>query len=193
MLAAMAHLEAASVPAFARLARELAAHGAPRSLRYETRRAMRDEIRHARLVGSLAEESGGRVPPVRARPARGRSLEAIAIDNAVEGCVRETFGAVVVAMQAARAEIPGVRRAMDGIAQDEARHALLSWRLAAWLDRRLDIDARARVRSARSVAVDKLAREVAIDPPERDQRALGLPSAAATRAVLNALRASMWS
>jgi hypothetical protein len=46
-LAAMAHLEAASVPAFRRLGAELASLGAPASFVRAADRAARDEIRHA--------------------------------------------------------------------------------------------------------------------------------------------------
>jgi hypothetical protein len=189
----MAYLEAASVQAFIRLARELEAHGAPLALQRAAERAALDEVRHARVTKALAENEGGCVPAVRAARQRHRSLEAIAIDNAVEGCVRETFGAAVAAMQAARAGDAAVRTAMGPIARDEANHASLSWRLAAWLDTKLDVDARGRVENARSRAVDDLAREIAVEPAERDRHALGLPNASTRHAVLNALRASLWS
>lgn len=60
-LAEMAALEAASIPAFARLARELAAHGAPRSLRRSAERARLDEVRHAATMRSLARARGAAV------------------------------------------------------------------------------------------------------------------------------------
>jgi hypothetical protein len=46
----MAQLEAASIVAFDRLARELDAHGAPAELVAEARRAKTDEVRHARTL-----------------------------------------------------------------------------------------------------------------------------------------------
>src|SRR5262249_21662835 len=48
--ASVAHLEAASVHAFATLARELTHHGAPTRLVREAQRSMRDEVRHAELT-----------------------------------------------------------------------------------------------------------------------------------------------
>src|SRR6185295_13862649 len=88
---AMAQLEAASVDAFRILRRELSGHRLPRKLDRAMRRAARDEVRHARRIRALGRRFGGAyVPPaIERRPAR--SLEAIAIDNAVEGCVRETY------------------------------------------------------------------------------------------------------
>ncbi|HEY6460862.1 MAG TPA: ferritin-like domain-containing protein, partial [Polyangiaceae bacterium] len=122
-LARAAYLEAASVVAFDRLARELAAHGAPRSLQRAARRARGDEIRHARTVTRLAERSGAAVRRPRVAPPRKRSLEAVATENAVEGCVRETLGAALALAQARTAALPEVRRAMRSVARDEVRHA----------------------------------------------------------------------
>jgi hypothetical protein len=187
----MAWLEAASVPAFERLMRELEAHGAPASLRNAARRAARDEVRHARTITALAEEAGARVPQVRVAPFEERSLEAIATENAVEGCVRETFGAAVAAVQAKRASHRGLRAAMRRIARDEAQHAQLSWAVADWIDAKLDAGARKRVRRMRERAAVELLREVSVDPSAIARRDLGLPSAAEARAMVLSLRVSL--
>jgi len=129
----MAYLEAASVDAFEGMTRELVAHGAPARLRAGARRAARDEVRHARVTRNLAERAGGTVSPVRLQASRVRSLEEMAIENAVEGCVRETFSAAVAMIQAERATDMKVRHAMKRIARDETRHAELSWAVAQWL------------------------------------------------------------
>ena len=50
----------------------------------------------------------------------------IARENAEEGCVRETFGALLAAHQAAYACDPEVREVMTRIAGDELRHAALA-------------------------------------------------------------------
>src|SRR5258708_38720960 len=71
-LADAAWMEAASVRAFQRLARELAAHGAPLELVREARRAARDEARHARVMTTLARRHGERVPRVRLHERRVR-------------------------------------------------------------------------------------------------------------------------
>jgi hypothetical protein len=94
-----AALEAASVPAFLRLGRELRSHGAPRSLVARARAAARDEVRHARAVAELALVFGGQTPLWSAAPGTLRELEAVATENAIEGCVRETYGALVALHQ----------------------------------------------------------------------------------------------
>ncbi|MGH7297351.1 MAG: hypothetical protein ACRELB_20605 [Polyangiaceae bacterium] len=59
VFAGRAYLEEVSVHAFARLERELAAHGAPPSLRRQARRARRDEVRHTAMMARLARRFGG--------------------------------------------------------------------------------------------------------------------------------------
>ncbi len=192
-LAETAYLEAASVGAFERLARELLAHGAPRRLCDASRRAARDEIRHARVTKKLAERAGGTVPQGRVEPGSVRSLEEIAIENAVEGCVRETFGAAIGMMQAAQAGDLHVRRAMKPIARDEARHAQLAWAVAAWLEKKLDARGRARVRQAQARAVEALMRDADLEPNAALTQRLGIPNAGQARVALGKLQASLWS
>jgi hypothetical protein len=123
-----AWLEAASVPAFVRLARELEHHGAP-ALAARARAAARDEVRHARAV---ATAFGVRVPRVRVHPLPLRDLDAIAVDNAVEGCSGETLGAAVALHQSLHADPPW-RPLFAAIAADELRHAQLAWDIDRWL------------------------------------------------------------
>jgi hypothetical protein len=192
-LASVAYLEAASVHAFERLTRELARHNAPAPLREASRCAARDERRHARLMRDLAARHGVAVPQVRPGPRAVRDLEDIAVENALEGCVRETFGAAAAIIQARRAADPDVRRVMAGIARDEARHAKLAWGLASWLDTRLGAQARANVDARRKDGINALAREVAIDPLPVVKFRLGAPSAAEGRRLLGALDQMLWS
>ena len=179
--------------AFEKLAGELLAHRAPRRLVRAARRAAREEVRHARVMGSFAARAGARVPEVAVAPTPPRPIEAIAIENAVEGCVRETFGAVVAMRQAGRARSGDLRRAMRRIAREEAGHAELSWDLGRWLEGRLDAAGRARVRDAQDRAVASLAREAARAPDGRLVTELGLPTAAQARAAVDALRSSIWA
>ncbi|WP_394829166.1 ferritin-like domain-containing protein [Pendulispora albinea] len=152
--AEVAHLEAASVIAFRALERELTHHGAPRSLRRRAARAARDEMRHAAMTARIAKRYGATAPTTPVVASRKtRSLEAMAIENAVEGCVRETFGALVATYQAERAGDAVIAAAMRIIARDETRHAGLAWEVAAWLDEKLSPKARARVAHARAAAI----------------------------------------
>lgn len=192
-LAESARLEAASVHAFRILRDELTAHGAPVPLRRAAARAARDEVRHARRLTGLARRRGV-VPPRAAVAAVGvRRIEALAIENAVEGCVRETYGALVAAWQARAAGDPAVRAVMRGIARDEARHAALGWRVAAWAHDRLDRGARARVTAAKTMAVEELRRTVAQprDPTLVD--VIGIPSAVRAGALVAALNHALWA
>ena len=159
-LARMAQLEAASVEAFHALHDDLAMHGAPDSLLHLVRIAADDEVRHARLAREQAEHRGAIVPAVDIHVARGRSLEQLAVENAREGCIEETFGAVLARIQAERAVDRDLRDMLEGIARDELGHAFLSWRIAEWLDGRIADEARAHVREARAQKLAELRREI---------------------------------
>jgi hypothetical protein len=123
---------------------------------------------------------------------RTRSLEAMAIENAVEGCVRETFGAAVAVAQSVGASDRRVRAAMRAIAVDETRHAELSWQVARWLEGRLDAAARERVAGARRRAVGSLVRSAStsVHPSLVDE--LGLPSPHVAVAMAMDLDAALW-
>ena len=188
LFAEMARLEAASVPAFRSLARDLVRLRAPKRLVRAARRSARDEQRHARAMRAIAKRRGeGRLPVNIASNRRDRSLEEIAIENAVEGCVRETWGALLAHHQATRAPDVDLRAKMKRIARDETEHAALSWRILAWSTSRLDRSARARVRIAMRTAVAELHRG-AIDLPNE----LGLPRAAEQRRLLAGLARTLW-
>ncbi|PCC67106.1 hypothetical protein SAMN02745121_07670 [Nannocystis exedens] len=188
--AEVAHLEAASVPAFERLAAELRGHGAPADLIAAALRAAVDEARHADLLGAVATRLGGRPAPVELACVGGRSLADLAIENAVEGCVGETWGALLAAHQARAAEDPELRACMAEIAVDEAAHAALAWAIDAWIAPRLSADERARVLAARSRAALALR-----DPPPLDEaleRRAGLPPPDRARRLWRALDRELW-
>ncbi len=187
-LAQAAWLEAASVHAFVHLAKELQEHGAPRALVKLALAAANDEVRHAAMVGQLARRYGATPPAVEvALPAR-RSLEEIAIENAAEGCVRETWGAVIALWQAHVARDPEVRRTFVTIARDEARHAALAWAVDAWARPLLDEAARERVAFAREVA----ARDLLESDEAQAITALGLPNTAQAYALVARTYNTLW-
>ena len=170
-----AHLEAASIAAFRILRREIASYGAPADLLDAARRAEADEVKHTRMTTKIARAHGGKRPKVRLAPSKSRSLEAIAIENVVEGCVRETFAALVALWQADHAADPHIAAAMKEIAVDESRHAALAWSVAAWADPLLDAGARKRVEAAKLKAICDLEKEIETEPhPDLVVRA-GLP------------------
>lgn len=194
-LAAAAHLEAASVPAFARLARELAAHGAPRRLVRAAAAACADEVRHARTMSRLANLRGATPANVLlddAAPAV-RPLLAVAIENAVEGCVRETFGALSALHQGRAAADRAIARALRRIAEDETRHAELAFSVARWIDARLSPPERAAVRAAQTAAARELVWRSAAPVDAELVTVAGLPSPPLARALAQGLMSTLWA
>ena len=188
-----AWLEAASIHAFRRLARELRAHGAPRDLVDAARACARDEARHARTMARLARAYGATIDRVRIDDVGVRDLEAIARENAVEGCVGETYGALLAIWQAEHAGDADVRDAMGEIAPDETRHAALAWKVAAWADALLSEDARARVRRARDEAALAIAEEAKHEPDAAIAFATGAPRGAIASQLAARMHAEVWS
>lgn len=182
--AQIAALEAASVDAFLILARDLRAHRAPRRLVQRALRAARDEQRHTKLMSELARAHGGVVPAATARPWRRRSLIDVARENAVEGCVRETFGALLASYQARHAPSAAVREAMAVIARDETQHAILAHDVHRWTSGKLPVDERRRVRRSALRARQKLGA-----PPAFVEA--GLPDARSARMLASALHRAL--
>jgi hypothetical protein len=125
--------------------------------------------------------------PVELSPVAPRSAFQIALENAVEGCVRETFAAVVAHCQAQTARDPDVRAVMAEIALDESRHARLSWQIAAWLEPRLREQEWAAVSAARRTALLALFDQLESELSAAEQALLGLPAPAVARAVIERL------
>lgn len=185
-LAKAAHAEAASVAAFRRLARELQAHGAPAGLVDAAYVAARDEVRHARVMRKLAFGHGGAPPRVEVDDLPIRGLFAVALENAVEGVVHETWAALIALHQAAHAEEPDVAAAMAAIAEDEAHHAELAAAVHAWALPLLSPADRARVEAAARRAVADLA-------GIRYPAALGLPDGATVAALHAGMVREVWT
>jgi hypothetical protein len=191
--ASIAALEAAAVTAFHVIEAELAALGAPAELIAAARDSAADEERHWTITSALAAEWGALAarPCVEPRPLR--ALFDFALDNVVEGCVRETFGAAVARYQAACAVDPRVRELLARIAQDEQRHAELSFRILAWLEPLLGAGELARLEVAARQAIAELRAEQRTEPSWSVRRNAGMPSAAAAARLIDALEAGLWS
>jgi hypothetical protein len=174
----MARLEAASVFAFGRLRAELEELDAPPNLVARAQRSIADEARHTRMVARIARRFGGVVAMPRAPRFRKRAAEPFAIENAVEGCVNETYGALVATWQSMHAGDVGVRAVMRAIARDETRHAALAMSVAAFASNKLDARSRARVARARLHAIRGLREAVAQSPHRELVRVAGVPTSA---------------
>ncbi|RKH15336.1 ferritin-like domain-containing protein [Corallococcus sp. CA053C] len=188
-----AHLEAASVHAFLRLREELALHGADAGLQDAARRSAMDEVMHTDVTGRLARRFGAtpQRPVVAERPLR--PLSEVALDNAVEGCVRETYGALVAHYQALHARDAEVREAMMSIAEDETRHAGLSWDIDQWARPRLSAPEREALREAQRQAVALLRAEVAVPLDTGLVTEAGLPTPEVALSLLDTLEQELWA
>jgi hypothetical protein len=186
-----AHLEAAAVLAFEHLVEELCTHEAPIELVDGARHARDDEVRHVRAMSRLARRYGAVPVSARMEPTPIRDLGSIAIENEVEGIVRETLGAAIATWRADHAEDRDVRAAMRIIAVDEHEHADFSWRLGTWLRSRLDEPTRARLDAARSAAIAELY-DAFVDPAPDVKRAAGAPDRHDVRRMLLDLERTVW-
>jgi hypothetical protein len=146
-----------------------------------------DEERHARTVTALARRRGAEPGLYLVGRRRARDIESIARHNAVEGCVRETYGALVACWQSTRAGDPDLRAAFARIAREETRHAALAWAIARWADTRLSARGRRRVARARARAVAALGRQLRRAPHDDLVRRAGLPLAQEAGALLGAM------
>jgi hypothetical protein len=156
--AAMAYLEAVSVQAFTRLERELRAHGATAKLVRDARCAAGDERRHTTIMSTLARRRGV-VPqmPSASNDSTIRPLFEVALENAVEGCVRETYGAVMGLVEAKTGADEETRRALQAVAADECEHAELAWAVHDWAMSRLAPAQREQIREHMHDAIEAIA------------------------------------
>ena len=191
--AEMAHVESAAVMGFEQLAEELLRFGAPAHLVSAAVRASQDENRHARIASAFARRYGAESPSIEIDPAVGRSLEDLAIDNCVEGCVIETYGAVVTTWQAQTASDLVIRRAFAKIAEDELRHAELAFAVARWSEPLLNNESRSRLLIARDAAVEQLLSSLDTPPPRALAEQVGLPSPGVAQRLTARLRKELWS
>jgi hypothetical protein len=187
-----AHLEAASINAFLRLREELALHGADMALQDRALVSALEEVLHTHATTQLAHRFGAtpRRPEVEALPLR--PLFSVALDNAVEGCVRETFGALVAHHQALHARDEQVRSLMARIAEDETRHAELSWAVDGWAREQLSTSEREALREAQREAVATLRREVAAPLEAALVEEAGMPAPHVAASLVDTLAQELW-
>lgn len=191
-LAEIAHMEMAAVLAFDDLVAQLEALGAPPELVTRARRAKRDEIFHAKIATKLARRFGAeprrpKVAGTKRDPFATDAAFALAIENATEGCVREAYGALVAAFQAAHAADPAIRDAFARIAREEAAHAELSFAIDEWLTHQLSPAELAAVASAKAEAWSSLAIACEADVAPEVARTCGMPRPGEARQLLAAL------
>jgi hypothetical protein len=133
--------EHASVASFARFVLECLALSAPAELVSEAQAALADEIAHAQLSFGLASAYAGEaIGPGTLQVGNCLPANVDAEDSlrrAIrEGCIAETVSASLIHHASETAEDPGVKAVLARVADDERRHAVLSWRFARWLHAR---------------------------------------------------------
>ena len=174
--------------AFERIESHLRSFGAPEHLLRRVRQARIEEVRHAASTRQLAIRFGGVVREPHCEPSESPpSLLAFAIENAREGCVRETYGALVAGYQAEHATDPEVRVVLSAIRSEELDHATLSWDIADWVEAKLSAAERVVVEQARLDAIEEL-RDTLLEEPSREVREVaGMPDARTASKLLDAL------
>lgn len=190
-LARAAFFEDGAVHAFRILATELEAWNAPFDLVRDAWAAASDEVRHAEAMTHLAQRFGAHPPTAVVEPRPLRSLFEIALDNATEGCVNETFSALVGVVQASTAADPEVAAIFREIADDELRHAALSWKIASWIEPRLSEEERRTVAAARDEAVNHLRRSADESPDPTLAHLVGLPTIDVARSLVDHLEVEL--
>lgn len=132
----MAQEEHASVAAFARFSLELMQLGAPMDLLAACCRAQQEEMVHTELTLAMASRMAGQPVELGALSMDGaladRDLAAVTLDVVREGCINETVSTLLAMDARDGATDPMAREALTRIADDEARHAELSWRFVRW-------------------------------------------------------------
>lgn len=184
-----ARAEAASVPAFIRMAAELRAVGADAALADGAIASAIQEVRHARLCFDEAASWAGRAfdgAPVEAPPRwesrEQAALATLAVEAWEDGCLGEGTAAAAARLTSKEARSEAIALGRARIADDEAAHAELAWRVLEWCWREGGTEVRdAVVRSSGTPRSEPPSRESGLD--EEWMRGRGVPSAATRKAA----------
>jgi len=135
-----ARAEAASIPAFVALARDLQTAQAPADLVRRALVAVADEVRHAQVSAKIARRYLGRplaveVPnlhPATSDETSVHLLSRLAVESWRDGCLGEGIEAVRAAERGKITKSRYVRASLQTIAREEATHAELAWDVLIW-------------------------------------------------------------
>ena len=157
------------------------------------RKAAEDEVRHSDVMAEVARHFGAEPGPPRVEAAAPRATLAIALENAVEGTIRETFGALTGSYQALTARDPLVADAMRQVSEDEIFHAELSARIEAFLDTLLTEPERQSVADAKQRAIGELRLEMMVEPDDEITALAGLPPKELALQWIDQLDRDIWT
>ena len=153
-----AYLEAVSVIAFAQLSKQLKEWNAPKEYIDRCLSALKDEIAHAQIMSKLAEQRNEPIPRITFKNHKHTLLEE-AIHNASEGCIFETWAALEAMLKAKLAATEPLREVYSKIAEDEIRHAQLSWDLHTWFMSQLSNEHQEQVKAEQLKSLELLKQE----------------------------------
>lgn len=190
--AEIASMETAAVTAFRFLVQELEAYQAPNALIQMAREAIQEEIGHAEMTRLLAQAYDTAVPAVIIDDFKLRSLFEIALDNAVEGCVNETFAAASGYWQQQFAEHPVFKAVIGHITDEESKHATLSWAIHEWVMPQLTSAQQLAIHHAQADAINQLEQTWLTKEDPRVRVAVGLPEAQEALSLLRELKTHLW-
>jgi hypothetical protein len=167
--------EIGSVGAFLLLREELQRLDAPQHFIQQCLEAARDEVQHARLMNNVCRSVGIQpsIPQISDIP--NRSIFDIALENALEGCIHESYAAMQALHQSQHASTPEFRRLFFIIAQDELRHADLSLRIHQWLMTQLSQSQQQTIKEAQQKCLEQLLEFHANQPHNPALNMLGPP------------------
>jgi len=157
------HAEASSVGAFLQLRAELQFHDAPLEMQQRCLKAAVEEVHHARMMAKLAQDEECELPELQFGDFCERSLFELTLDNAVEGCIYESFSALKAQYQSTNSSDERLLTAMKVIARDETHHAQLAWDIHHHLMSRLTLDEQVQIRQAQRAALNNVLTQATLD------------------------------
>ena len=169
------------------LKKELEDLHAPLEFYQRCQRAAEQEVMHARLMAKQCFKENSSPPPLKFGQLPKRSIFELAMDNAIEGCVFETYAALRAHYQANHAQDLNIKKIMKLIAKDETEHAQLAWDIHQWLMKQLTKQQQLEIHRAQQKAFEKLAQEVAKDAQTELGHQLGNPQETLVHELANAL------
>lgn len=191
-LADMTAMETAAITAFYYLSRELEAYKAPAELIARARQAVLEETRHSEMAALLAASFDAQMPEVCVDDFCLRSLYDIALENAVEGCVNETFAAACGLWQSENAKLDVFREVIAHITEEEMGHAELSWEIHQWIMPQLSQAEQEQIRIAQVEAIESLVAEFKQESDPVVQQTFGLPTKQDAARLFAQLKESVW-
>ena len=128
--ASVAQEEAVSVYAFQEMLFFLKERNAPDHLIQACHKAIHEEKEHTAMMTQLAHQHGCTQAAIKIKRGSFSSMFDFAMQNAIAGCIEETWASVLALYRAQHT--PKYQERFTQIARDEIGHAQLSWHIHQW-------------------------------------------------------------